>query len=258
MEDEAAVGLLGGGDRSRRSSSATLPPASVRQPNRCARRGMPQATPAARGSVKAATPARSATVEHHRLQLGHLLDRGPRALLADPAALETAVRHRVGAPERRRVDLDRAAVDLGGEAQRALEVGGEEPGAEPVVAVVRERDRLVDARPPGSARPPGRTARLREMSSDGSTSPRMLGATTAPSRSPPVTSVAPAATASRIVPLDAHRLRLGDHRAEPGALVERVPRAEALDERRQAARRTRRRPRGRRAPAARRCTPGRR
>ena len=61
----------------------------------------------------------------------------------------------------------------------------------------------------------------------------MLGATTAPSRSPPVTSVAPAATASLDRPLDAHRLRLRDDRAEPRLLVERVAGAQPLDERRQ-------------------------
>src|SRR5438034_1827179 len=86
------------------------------------------------------------TVEHHGLKLGHLGDRRARALLADAAPLETAVGHLVGAAERRRVDLDRAAVDLGRELQRALEIRREEAGPEAVVAVVRERDCLVDSR----------------------------------------------------------------------------------------------------------------
>src|SRR6266550_5647052 len=108
----------------------------------CAQRVMPQATSGApelsRRSLR--------TVEHHRLQLGHLVDRRARALLADAAPLEAAAGHRVRAPERRRVDLDRAAVDLGREPQRALEIRCEEAGSEAVVAVVRERDRLFDSR----------------------------------------------------------------------------------------------------------------
>src|SRR6266480_2891592 len=111
----------------------------------CAQPGMPQATSAAPELSRRA----SRTMEHHRLQLGHLVDRRARALLADAAPLEAAVGHRVGAPERRRVDLDRAAVDLGREPQRALEIRGEEAGPKTIVAVVRERDRRPEELPAG-------------------------------------------------------------------------------------------------------------
>src|SRR6476646_5382942 len=103
---------------------------------------MPQATSGAPELSR--RPLR--TMEHHRLQLGHLVDRRARALFPDAAPLEAAVRHRVGAPEWGRVDLARAAVDLGREAQRALEIRREEAGPEAVVAVVRERVRLFDGR----------------------------------------------------------------------------------------------------------------
>src|SRR5438034_11673163 len=107
----------------------------------CAQRVMPQATSAAPELSR-----RSPTVEHDRLQLGHLVDGRARPLLADAAPLEAAVGHRVRAPEWRRVDLDRPAVDFGREPQRALEIRREEAGPEAVVAVVRERDRLLDSR----------------------------------------------------------------------------------------------------------------
>ena len=144
MEDEAAVGLLGGGrDRvgahRRRLLAAVFDSRTVVR-----RRVMPQAKPPLAAHVK----ARPAALSHgwNTTVFSSVISStaDARALLADPAALETAVGHRVRAPERRRVDLDRAAVDLGGEAQGAVEVGREQPGPEPVVAVVRERDRLVD------------------------------------------------------------------------------------------------------------------
>src|SRR3954453_21823922 len=68
--------------------------------------------------------------QDHRLLVGHLGDRGARAFLADAAALEAAVRHEVGAPERGPVDVDVAGVDLADALDRPCEVGGEDPGGE--------------------------------------------------------------------------------------------------------------------------------
>ena len=173
-----------------------------------------------------------ATVEHHRLQLRHLLDRRARALLADPAPLETAVRHRVGAPERRRVDLDRAAVDLGREAQGAVEIRREQPRPEAVVAVVRERDRLVDSRhrcqrDRGAEQlAAGDLERRVDVAEDARRDDGAVAVAAGDERCSGRDRLADRA-------LDAHRLRLRDHGAEPRLLVERVPRAEALDERRQ-------------------------
>src|SRR5204862_4903175 len=82
--------------------------------------------------------AHTLEMKNDRLQLGHLLDRRARALLADAAPLQPAVGHNVGAPKRRRIDLDRPAVDLAREAKRAVEIRREEAGAEPVGAVVCE------------------------------------------------------------------------------------------------------------------------
>src|SRR3954452_4885303 len=51
-------------------------------------------------------------VQHDGLLLGHLGDRRSRPLLADPAALQPAVRHQVGPPQGGPVDVDVARVDL--------------------------------------------------------------------------------------------------------------------------------------------------
>src|SRR3954452_12638425 len=64
------------------------------------------------------------------LLLGHLGDRSARPLLADAAALQAAVGHEVGAPERRPVDVDGARVDLPDGPDRACDIRREDPGGE--------------------------------------------------------------------------------------------------------------------------------
>src|SRR6202012_964818 len=85
-------------------------------------------------------------VEDDGLGLGHLGDGGPRALLADPAALEPAVGHQVGPPERRPVDVDVPGVDLPDRADRAGDVTGEDARAEAERGPVGLRDRRVPVR----------------------------------------------------------------------------------------------------------------
>src|SRR5215217_938290 len=79
-------------------------------------------------------------VQDDRLLLGHLGDRGARAFLADAAALEAAVGHQVGAPERRPVDVDVAGVDLPDGPNGTGEVGGEQAGGQPEGGAVGLRD----------------------------------------------------------------------------------------------------------------------
>src|SRR3954452_9573730 len=69
-------------------------------------------------------------VQDDGLLLGHLGDRSARPLLADSAALEPAVGHEVGAPERRPVDVDVAGVDLPDGPNRTRDVRSEDPGGE--------------------------------------------------------------------------------------------------------------------------------
>src|SRR4051794_37541012 len=69
-------------------------------------------------------------VQDDRLLLGHLGDRSARPLLADAAALQAAVGHEVGAPERRPVDVDVARVDLPDGPDRACDIRREDPGGE--------------------------------------------------------------------------------------------------------------------------------
>src|SRR5438034_4920207 len=175
---------------------------------------------------------RSPTVEHDRLQLGHLVDGRARALLADTAPLEAAVGHRVRAPERRRVDLDRAAVDLGREAQSALEIRREEPRAEAVVAVVRERDRLLDSRHgrERDRRPEELAARDLQRRVDVAEDAR---------RDDGAVALAPGderrARLDRVADrsLDTDRLRFRDDRTEARLLVERMACPQVTDERRE-------------------------
>src|SRR3954452_1159693 len=75
-------------------------------------------------------------VQDDRLLLGHLGDRGARSLLADATALEAAVGHQVGAPQRRPVDVDVAGVDLPDRPDGPGDVGGEHARAEPVGGAV--------------------------------------------------------------------------------------------------------------------------
>src|SRR6266540_6873542 len=75
-------------------------------------------------------------VEHDRLGLGHLGHGGAWSFLADAAALEAAVRHEVGPPQRGPVDLDAAGVDLAHGLDRAGHVAGEDAGGQPVARVV--------------------------------------------------------------------------------------------------------------------------
>src|SRR5215207_7451327 len=72
--------------------------------------GMVSASCCAAGRVRPWLPGPA--VEHDRLELCHLLDRPARPFLADAAALETAIRHEVGPPQRGPVDVDAAGVDL--------------------------------------------------------------------------------------------------------------------------------------------------
>src|SRR5919107_3107056 len=69
-------------------------------------------------------------VQDDRLLLGHLGDRGARPLLADTAALQPAVGHEVGAPERGPIDVDVAGVDLPNRPDRPRDIGGEDPRSE--------------------------------------------------------------------------------------------------------------------------------
>src|SRR3954452_12598950 len=69
-------------------------------------------------------------VQDDGLLLGHLGDRSARSLLADAAALEAAVGHEVGAPERRPVDVDVARVDLPDGPNRTRDIRSEDPGGE--------------------------------------------------------------------------------------------------------------------------------
>src|SRR3954447_14196769 len=61
---------------------------------------------------------------------GHLGDGRARSLLADSAALEAAVGHEVGAPERRPVDVDVAGVDLPDGPNRTRDIRREDAGGE--------------------------------------------------------------------------------------------------------------------------------
>src|SRR5512132_4396816 len=81
-------------------------------------------------------------VEHDRLDLGHLLDGGAGARLADAAALEAAVRHQVGPPQGRPVDVDGPRVDLAHGPHGPGHVRGEDPRPEPVAGPVGLGDRL--------------------------------------------------------------------------------------------------------------------
>ena len=67
-------------------------------------------------------------MQDDRLLIGHLGDRSARAFLADATALQTAVGHEVGAPQRRPVDVDVAGVDLPNPPDRPRDIGGEDPG----------------------------------------------------------------------------------------------------------------------------------
>src|ERR687889_1337577 len=80
-------------------------------------------------------------VQDDRLLLGHLGDRGARPLLADAAALQAAVGHEVGTPQRRPVDVDVPGVDLPDGPDRAGDVGGEDPRSETERGAVGLRDR---------------------------------------------------------------------------------------------------------------------
>src|SRR4029450_14143156 len=65
-------------------------------------------------------------VEHDGLGLGHLGDGGAWSFLADAAALEAAVGHEGGPPQRGPVDVDAA----GGDLAHRLGGAGRGPGAE--------------------------------------------------------------------------------------------------------------------------------
>src|SRR3954464_11646747 len=79
-------------------------------------------------------------VQDDRLLLGHLGDGGARAFLADAAALQAAVGHEVGAPERGPVDVDVAGVDLPNPPDCPREIGGEDPRGQPERGPVGLRD----------------------------------------------------------------------------------------------------------------------
>src|SRR4029453_7786009 len=75
-------------------------------------------------------------VEHDRLGLGHLGDGGAWSFLADAAALEAAVGHEVGAPQRGPVDVDAAGVDLAHGLDGAGHIPGEDAGGQAVAGAV--------------------------------------------------------------------------------------------------------------------------
>src|SRR5919199_6289768 len=75
-------------------------------------------------------------VEHDRLGLGHLGHGGAWSLLADAAALEAAVGHEVGAPQRGPVDVDAAGVDLAHGLDGAGHVTGEDARGQAVAGAV--------------------------------------------------------------------------------------------------------------------------
>src|ERR1700687_3396951 len=87
-----------------------------------------------RGSPRAA-------VEDDVFFFGHFGDGGADPLLADAAALQPAVGHQVGPPQRGPVDVDVAGVDLAHGTYRRGDVGGENACAQAVFVVVRDRNR---------------------------------------------------------------------------------------------------------------------
>src|SRR5512132_4729787 len=96
--------------------------------------GMASASCWAAGRARPRLPG--AAVEHDRLGLGYLGDGGAWSLLADAAALEAAVGHQVGPPQRSPVDVDAAGVDLAHGPDGAGHVAGEDAGGQAVAGAV--------------------------------------------------------------------------------------------------------------------------
>src|SRR6476620_4833452 len=81
-------------------------------------------------------PLPGTAVQDDGLHIGHLGDRRAGAFLADAAALQSAVGHQVGAPQRGPVDMDGAGVYLPDGPHRTRDVRGEDPGAQSVGGAV--------------------------------------------------------------------------------------------------------------------------
>src|SRR4029077_18676921 len=75
-------------------------------------------------------------VDDDGLFFGHFVDSRADTLLADTAALQSAVGHQVGPPQRRPIDMDVARIDLAHRAYRRRHVGGENPCPQAVFAVI--------------------------------------------------------------------------------------------------------------------------
>src|SRR3954454_15469779 len=82
-----------------------------------------------------------AAVDDDGLFFGHFGDGRADTFLADAAALQPAVGHQVGPPQRGPVDVDVAGVDLAHRAYRCRYVGGENACAQAVFVVIGDRDR---------------------------------------------------------------------------------------------------------------------
>src|SRR5258708_39110199 len=66
-----------------------------------------------------------------------------RPFLTNAAALEAAIRHEVGTPQRGPVDLDAAALNFAGETQSVRHIAREDTRTQPIFAIVCQRDCLV-------------------------------------------------------------------------------------------------------------------
>src|SRR5580765_7018950 len=82
--------------------------------------------------------------EDHDPDLGHVLDRPPKPLAAQPGILDTAVRHVIDPIGRDVVDDYAADLELGEGAPRVGQVVGEDPGLEPEHRVVDPGDRRAE------------------------------------------------------------------------------------------------------------------
>ena len=87
---------------------------------------------------------RADSVENNRLEFGHLLDGVARAFLANPTALESAVGHKIRAPQGCPIDLNRATFNFAGKTQGVLDVARKNSRAETVLAVVGHGNRFID------------------------------------------------------------------------------------------------------------------
>jgi MFS family permease len=83
-------------------------------------------------------------LQHHQARLGHLVHGVGRSLARVPAVAHAAVGHLVRTPGGDLVDEHAAEVERARRAQRLAQVGGEDPGLQPVPGVVGEAQRLVE------------------------------------------------------------------------------------------------------------------